>query len=65
MYLLIENRLARELLTNRLLAYLFVKQLSHPRPPVFNNVYSVVSLLFVKAKDSLDRRKILNKLSIF
>src|SRR5665647_3575723 len=37
---LIQNKLARELLRNRLPAYFFVRQPSRPSPPLFNNVKS-------------------------
>ena len=35
----VENRLARELLTNHPPDNLFVRQLSRPRTPLFNNIY--------------------------
>jgi len=37
-YLLLENRLARELLVNHPLDNLLVRQLSRPSPPLFNNI---------------------------
>ncbi len=36
----VKNRLARELLLIHPVNKLLVKQLSHPRPPLLNNIYS-------------------------